>query len=382
MPVDHLLTGEQRDLAEVVADFCRRECGTPQRLRALTDDGALLHNQELYEAMAELGWLGLGIDPECGGSGGGVTELCLFAERAARGGAPISGLVPTSAVAAICAESGTDEQRAEILAGVASGAVHSLAISEPEAGSDAAAVTCKAVQVDEGWLLNGHKTWCSNAHFAKEIFVLARTSTERVRTDGLTLFRVPATARGLTVRPLETMGAAEVNDLYLEDCFVPASAVVGGVGKAWYAVSSGLERERLLVAAVVVGVSRRLLGQVVEHVRHRRQFGQAIGAFQAVRHRLADLACEIECAETLVVTTALLADADPELPLTREISMAKLKATEVGKQMALEAVQLMGGSAFALESGVQQPLVSALAATVYSGTSEIQREIIGASYGL
>lgn len=382
MPVDHLLTSEQRDLADTVDDFCRRECGTPQRLHALTGGGALLHNQELYEAMAKLGWPGLGIEPEYGGSGGGVTELCLFAERASRGGAPISGLVPTCAVAAICAESATVEQRAEILGGVAAGAVYSLAISEPEAGSDAAAVVCKAVRGDGGWLLNGHKTWCSNAHFAQDVFVLARTSTERTRTGGVTLFRVPAKADGLTVRVLETIGADEVNDLYLTDCFVPDAAVIGGVGKAWHAVSAGLERERLLVAAVILGLTRRLLERVLAHVRQRRQFGQSIGSFQAVRHRLADLACEIECVEALVFTTTLLADADPDLPLTREISMAKLKSTEVAKQMALEAVQLMGGASFAVESGMRQPLLSTLAATVYSGTSEIQREIIGASYGL
>ncbi|WBB61913.1 acyl-CoA/acyl-ACP dehydrogenase [Streptomyces sp. WMMC500] len=377
-----VLTDERRDLVKAIADFCRRECGTKEQRDKLTDGGQEPHNQKLYEKMADLGWLGIVIPEEYGGAGLGMTDLCLFLEETAYGLAPISGFGTTIISAAAYEKFGTEQQKRKVLEGVVAGRVEAISMSEPGAGSDIGALACRAERVDGGYVINGQKTWCSNAHFADHILLIARTSREESKHKGLTQFMVPADADGLVVKGIETMGGREVNDLYFTDCFVPDSAVVGTPGEAWPQLMAGLNLERMILAALMLGTARRAFGDTLAYVREREQFGRPIGSFQVLKHRIADMATELECARLLLDDVAAQIDAEPDKVFAREASMAKLKCTELAKHVALEGMQMMGGYGYATEYGMEALLRATVVSTVYGGTSEIQRDIIGKTYGL
>lgn len=376
------LTGEQRDFVEAIEEFCRRECGTREQRDALTANGTEPHNDAMYRRMAELGWLGAGLPERYGGSGGGTTEMCLFAEHTAYGLAPVGGFTTTIIAAGPYLKFGTEQQCDQIVRGVVNGAVESIAMSEPEAGSDVAALSCRADPVEGGFRINGQKTWCSNAHIADHILLVARTSSEGSKHQGLTMLCVPTDADGLSIKGIDTMGGREVNDLYFTDCFVPEDAVVGQVGQAWGQLTAGLNAERLILAATMLGRGRRALDDALEYVKTREQFGRPIGSFQALRHRIADLATELECCKLLVYHVAGLADAQPDVQFPREASMVKLKVTEVAKQISLEGMQMMGGYGYTTEYDMERHVRASLISTVYGGTSEVQRDIIAKTYGL
>ncbi|NPC68342.1 acyl-CoA/acyl-ACP dehydrogenase [Corallococcus exiguus] len=378
----HVRTPEQASFADAIDAFCRARTGTRAQRDALTHDGTEAHAPGLYAHMAELGWLGVGIPTEYGGSGGGMSEMCLFAERTAYGLAPVGGYITTAVAAGPYAKFGTPVQKETVLGGIARGRVEAISISEPGAGSDAAAITCRAVRAHGGFVVNGQKTWCSNAHFADHVLLVARTNTVGSRHEGLTMFCVPAGTPGMEIRGIPTMGGKEVNDVFFTDCFLPESSVVGLVDQAWPQLMSGLNSERLLLAASMLGRGRRAFDDAVAYVKERKQFGRAVGSFQALKHRIADLATELDCCELLVYRVAAMADEHPDRMLPREASMAKLKTTETAKRVALEGMQMMGGYGYATEFDMESHLRATVISTVYGGTSEIQRDIIGKTFGL
>ncbi|MEP9391161.1 acyl-CoA dehydrogenase family protein [Gordonia sp. VNQ95] len=375
-------TDEQTAFAQAVADFCRREAGTREQRDALTDNGAELHSQELYKKMAELGWTGLLVPEEYGGADAGNVEMCILLEEAMRGNAPIGGIGPTLITAAAYQKFADEQLKKEVLSGVADGDSLSISMSEPEAGSDVANLSCRAEKVDGGWVINGQKTWCSNAHFAKSILLIARTDKTGKKHEGLTQFHIPAGTEGLEIQGIDTLGGREVNDLYFTNVRVPDSAVVGQVGNGWNQLMAGLNTERLILAAMQLGVAQRSFADTLSFITERKQFGRPIGTFQALRHRMADLATEIECTKLLVYSVAEQADANPKKLLPREASMAKLKATETSKRMTIDAMQMMGGYGYATEFDAERLMRGAIISTVYGGTNEIQRDIIGKTYGL
>jgi isovaleryl-CoA dehydrogenase len=376
------LTDEQRDFVAALNDFCQREIGDRERRRKLTDGGKNPHSVELYEKMADLGWLGITVPEEYGGAGQAMVDLVLFLEITAYWQAPIYAFVTSAIAAASYQKFAAEEQKRRVLADFLRGKVLAVSMSEPGAGSDVGALACKAERRDGGWVVNGQKTWCSNAHIAEHILLVARTSTAAGKHGGLTMFSVPAGVGGLTIRGIDTMGGREVNDLYFTDCFLPGDAVVGEVGQGWNQLMAGLNLERMILAAHMLGTARRAFDDTVAYVRERHQFGRPVGSFQALRHRIADHATELECTRLLVHEVARKIDAHPDQLLPREASMAKLKATEFAKAMALDGMQMMGGYGYATEYGMERLLRSAVVSTVYGGTSEIQRDIIGRTYGL
>jgi alkylation response protein AidB-like acyl-CoA dehydrogenase len=376
------LTEERRDFVAAIEDFCRREVGTREQWLKLTDGGENPHNAELYRKMAELGWLGVAVPEEYGGAGQGMVGLVLFLEHTAYWQAPIGGFATSAITAASYEKFGTEAQKRQVLGDFLAGRVLAVSMSEPGAGSDVGALTCKAERRDGGWLVNGQKTWCSNAHLADHVLLVARTSTAGTKHEGMTMFSVPADAEGMAVHGIETMGGREVNDLYFTDCFLPDDAVVGEVGQGWRQLMAGLNLERMILAALMLGTARRAFDDTVAYVKERQQFGRPVGSFQALRHRLADHATELECTRLLVHEVARRIDENPGRPLPRDASMAKLKATEFAKAMALDGMQMLGGYGYATEYGMERLLRTTVVSTVYGGTSEIQRDIIGKTYGL
>jgi alkylation response protein AidB-like acyl-CoA dehydrogenase len=376
------MTDERRAFVEAIRDFCKRELGTREQRAAATNDYTEAHSAQIYSKLAELGWLGASISGDYGGSGGSIVDACLFLEETSRGMVPMAGFPVSLIVAGAYERFGTDEQKAQILGGICEGRVEAIAMSEPEAGSDVGNLQCSAERDNGGFVLNGQKTWISAAHIADHILVVARTARDGSKHEGVTMLSVPTESEGLEVRGIETMGGREVNDVYLTDCHVPADRVLGQVDGGWMQLMAGLNVERLITAATVLGLGQRAFDDALAYIKERKQFGRPIGSFQALRHRVADLATELECARLLVYDVALKTEAAPEQMLPREASMVKLKATEVAKRVALEGMQMMGGYGYSTEYDMERLVRMTLVSTIYAGTSEIQREIISKTYGL
>jgi alkylation response protein AidB-like acyl-CoA dehydrogenase len=376
------LTDEQRAFVEAIRDFARRECGTREQRDALTDHGREPHNSEIYQRIADLGWLGVAIPEQYGGSGGGAVDMCLLCEEFALGQIPMGFFSVSMITAGAVERFGSEQLKQEILSGVAGGRVEAIAMSEPEAGSDVGNLSCRAERQNGSYLINGQKTWITAAHAADHILLVCRTNRTANKHEGLSMISVPADSEGLDVRGIETMGGREVNDVFFTDCEVPAERLVGRQDQAWMQLMAGLNHERLIIAAQALGMAQRAFDDVLAYVKERKQFGRAIGSFQALRHRLADLATEIESTRLLVYDTAAKVDANPGALFPREASMCKLKATETAKRATLEGMQMMGGYGYASEYDMERQVRTAVVTTIYGGTSEIQRDIISKTLGL
>jgi isovaleryl-CoA dehydrogenase len=380
--MDFSLTDEQRDFVEAIGDFCRRECGTQAQRQRLTNGYSEMHSAEIYSKMADLGWLGVAIDESYGGSGGGMLEACLFMEETSRGLAPINGYATTLIVAGATQRFGTDAQKRQILGGIASGSVEAIAMTEPEAGSDVGSLTTSAERVDGGFVINGQKVFCSNAQIADHVLVVCRTTKAESKHEGLTMIFVPRDANGIEMQPIDTLGGRETSYLYFTDCEAPDDAVLGEVDQGWTQLMAGLNVERLILAATTLGLGRRAFEDALAYVKERRQFDRPIGSFQALQHRLADLATELEAARLMTYWVASKVDAEPDRMLPREASMVKLFATETAKKAALEGMQMMGGYGYSSEYDMERLVRATLVTTIYGGTSEIQRNIIAKTLGL
>jgi alkylation response protein AidB-like acyl-CoA dehydrogenase len=375
---------EQQAFGEAIREFCGRECGTRAQREAWIDPDEEDHSTALYGKLAELGWVGVAIPEAYGGSGGTYVDQAVFFEEIHRGLVPVKGMGATATVAGCYKRFGTEQQKTSALADIAGGAIMAISISEPEAGSDVANISCRATPTEGGYVLNGQKTWCSFAHIAERILLVARTSRESKRHQGLTMFEVPANAEGITTHRIPTLGGREVNDVFLTDVFVTDDSVVGEVGQGFRQIMAGLDGERLCGAAVGVGLAQRALDDLVGYVSQRKQFGKTLGSFQALRHRIADLCIEIECARLLTYEAAARLESDPtgSKATTRLTSMAKVKTSETAKHVALEGMQMMGGYGYATEYDMEAHVRHALLLPIYAGANEIQRDIISGSLEL
>jgi alkylation response protein AidB-like acyl-CoA dehydrogenase len=277
---------------------------------------------------------------------------------------------------------GTEAQKQEIIGGICAGEPMAIAMSEPGAGSDVGALSCRAERDGDSYVLNGQKTWISHAHQAKRILLVCRTDRSGGKHEGISMLLLDPQAPGVEVRGIDTLGGREVNDVFLENVRVEGENLVGVEGEGWTQLMAGLNFERVIVAAAALGLAQRTFDDALAFVKEREQFGRPIGSFQTIKHRIADLATELECVRLLTYEVARRADANPTVQMPREASMAKLKATEVAKQIAVEGMQMMGGYGYATEYEMEANLRMTIISTVYGGTSEVQREIIGRTFGL
>ncbi len=378
---DLSLSDEQRDFVEALRNFCERECSA-EKLAALPGGGEDGHSDEMAAQMAELGWYGLTIDEAYGGSDGTFFDAALFLEETARGQAPVTGYGVTLIVAGALNRFGTEEQKQDLLGRVSKGGTLAIAMSEPEAGSDVAALATKARRDGDEWVLDGAKMWCSYAHKASHVLIVCRTGEGSERHEGLSMVFVPRDADGFTMTPIDTMGGKETNELHLDGVRVPENALLGEEGQGWVQLMAGLNNERVILAASALGLAQRAFDDALAYVKERKQFGRPVGSFQVLQHRFAELATELAQTRMLVRSVARLTDEDPERMLPQEASMAKLAATELAKRCALEGMQSMGGYGYATEYPMERHLRGAVVTTIFGGTSEIQKNIIAKTLGL
>jgi alkylation response protein AidB-like acyl-CoA dehydrogenase len=380
--VDFKLTDEQRDFVSAIGHFCERECGTQEKRERLTEHHSIHHNVELYKKIAELGWLGVTIPEEYGGSGGTMLDACLFMEETSRGMAPIGGYATTLIVAGATKRFGSEDQKERILGGISKGAVEAIAMTEPESGSDVGSLSTEAVRSNGGFVINGQKVFISNAHISDHVLVVCRTTKGANKHEGLSMIFVPAGTDGMEMKPIDTMGGRETNTVYFNDCEVPEDQLLGELDQGWTQLMAGLNTERLILAATMLGIGQRAFDDALAYAKERKQFGRPIGSFQALQHRFADLATDLEAARLMTWWVASLNDEDPDRMLPKEASMVKLFVTETAQRVALEGMQMMGGYGYSSEYDMERLVRATLVSTIYGGTSEIQRGIIAKTLGL
>jgi acyl-CoA dehydrogenase len=339
--------------------------------------------RELWRRLGTLGLLGLEFPPEYGGSGGDFLSSVVLGEEMARcrsGGVAFSVLVHTDMSSPWLTRYGTEAQKRKYLPGIVAGeTVCALAITEPGAGSDMAALTTRAERRGSQYRLTGAKIFITNGVHGDLYFVAARTGpgTPDRRHDGISMFLVERGAPGFTVsRTLDKMGmrASDTAELAFDDCAVPADNLLGVEGRGFQQLAAGLQRERIMAAVLALSGAAQALDDTVLHLGQRTAFGEPLARQPVLRHRVADLATDVEAARQLVYHAARLYAAGAEC--IREVSMAKLFATEIANRVAWHAVQLHGGYGYMREFPVEGFFRDVRLWTIASGTSEMMREII------
>jgi alkylation response protein AidB-like acyl-CoA dehydrogenase len=339
--------------------------------------------RSFWRRLGELGFLGLDVPAEYGGGGGDFFSSVVLGEEMARcrsGGVAFSVLVHTDMSSPWLTRFGTEAQKRKYLPGIVSGeTVCALGITEPGTGSDMAALATRAVREGDHYLITGSKIFITNGVYGDLYFVAARTApgTAERRHDGISMFLIESGLPGFEVgRKLDKLGmrASDTAELSFHETPVPAANLLGVEGRGFQQLASGLQRERLLAAVLALSGATQALEDTMKYLRERSTFGEPLATRQALRHRVADLATELEAARQLVYHAARLYAAGDDC--ATEVSMAKLHATETANRVAYQAVQLHGGYGYMREFPVERFFRDVRLWTIASGTSEIMREII------
>jgi butyryl-CoA dehydrogenase len=376
--MDLTLTAEQTLLRDTA-----RELATKEILpRAAEIDRSHQFPRALVSRLGELGLLGVMVPEAWGGAGMDAVSYALALEEISRACASTGVImsVQNSLVCAPLVTSGTDAQRARWLPELAAGKkIGCFALSEPEAGSDAAAQRTTAVRKGSGWVLNGTKNFITNAP-AADVMLVAANTTPGAGARGISVFLVPTDAPGVKIgKPDDKLGirAAVSAQVFLADCAVEADALLGAEGEGFKIAMRALDGGRIGIAAQAVGIARAAFEDAVHYARERKTFGQPIADHQAIQFKLADMSTEIEAARLLLWRAAAKKDAGARY--TREAAMAKLFASEVANRVAKEAVQVFGGYGYLADFPAERHFRDAKITEIYEGTSEIQRLVIASS---
>jgi alkylation response protein AidB-like acyl-CoA dehydrogenase len=375
---------QQEQLRDAVEAFARRDLDDD--LVGRDADGEF--RRELWNRCARFGIPGLPIPPEYGGQGADALTTMLALEalgHACRDNGLIFSLNAHMWSAAMpILRFGSDEQRKTYLPPLCDGTLIGVqGMTEPGTGSDAFALRTTATQTDGGYRLRGSKTFITNAPIA-DVFVIFASTAPAMGAMGLSAFLIERQTPGLDVgRPFEKMGlrTSPMSELFFDDCEVPAEAMLGRPGNGMTIFNHSIDWERACILASAVGTMQRQVEESVAYANERVQFGQAIGRFQAVSHRIADMQVRVEAARMLLYRAGWAKQQGERAPAMAS-AIAKLYISEAWVQNSLDALQVRGGSGYLVESEVERDVRDALASRIYSGTSDIQRNIIASRLGL
>jgi alkylation response protein AidB-like acyl-CoA dehydrogenase len=372
------LTDTQREIQRLAREYTAREL-TPL---AGERDRAQRFDRLMVEQMAELGFLGMLIPEQYDGLGLDAQSYLLALEEIAVGDATaavtlsVHKSLPTQMILSF----GNEAQRTHYLPPMARGEwLGAFALSEPEAGSDAASLRTQAVRDGDDWLLSGTKAWVSHGNEAQVILCMARTDTPDARrgSKGISTFILTPDLPGFHVTKKENklgMRASPTLQIVLDNCRVPGDRLLGDEGKGLIYALGSLDHGRLGIAAQAIGIARAALEASVRYVGERKQFGKPIAEFQAIQFKIADMATRITAARTLLHAAAAAKERGEKV--TRYSSMAKLFASETAMWVTNEAVQIHGGYGYVTDYPVERHLRDAKVTEIYEGTSEIQRIVI------
>ncbi|GMV52697.1 MAG: acyl-CoA dehydrogenase [Chlorobi bacterium] len=334
---------------------------------------------EIVKKMGELGFMGMMVSPEWGGSGLDALSYVIAMEEISAVDASV-GVVMSVNNSLVCwglEEYGSADQKANVLTPLARGAVHgAFCLSEPEAGSDATQQHTTATRGDGGWILNGTKNWITNGTTASWHLVMAQTDRD-LRHKGITCFIIPSTAEGYEPGLKEDklgIRSSDTSSIGLTNVFVPDSMILGDVGQGFRIAMESLNGGRIGIAAQALGIAKGAFEAALAYSKQRKAFGKPISDLQAIQMKLADMATRLEAARMLVYKAAWLKDQHGNY--IKEAAQAKLLASQTAVHVALEAIQIHGGYGYVREYLVERYLRDAKITEIYEGTSEIQHIVI------
>ncbi|MDP9948347.1 MULTISPECIES: acyl-CoA dehydrogenase family protein [Streptomyces] len=374
--MDLALSEEQEAVRKLAEDFVAREVAP----HVVDWDRAEDVDRSIVRKLGDVGFLGLTVPEEYGGSGGDHLSYCLVTEELGRGDSSVRGIVSVSLglVAKTVAAWGSEEQKRAWLPRLTSGeAIGCFGLTEPGTGSDAGNLATRAVRDGGDYVVNGAKTFITNGTWADVVLLFARTG-EAPGHRGVSAFLVPADTPGLSRRTIHGklgLRGQATAELVLEDVRIPASALLGPEGKGFSIAMSALAKGRMSVAAGCVGIAQAALDAAVRYAGEREQFGKAIAGHQLVQELLSDIAVDVDAARLLTWRVADLIDRGREFATAA--SQAKLFASEAAVRCANNALQVFGGYGYIDEYPVGKLLRDARVMTLYEGTSQIQKLIIG-----
>ncbi|HKP75113.1 MAG TPA: acyl-CoA dehydrogenase family protein [Longimicrobiaceae bacterium] len=372
------MTPEQDQIRELAREFADNEL--VPHAAAWDREGAF--PREVIAKLGELGFLGMLIPEEWDGLGLDTLSYLVALEEIARGDASVAvamsvhNSLPTQMILA----HGSDEQKERFLRPMARGELlGAFSLSEPDSGSDAAAMQTQARRVDGGWVLNGAKAWVTNGGFGDVVVAMARTDQPQNRrgSRGIGAFIIPTDTKGYVVgRKEDKMGqrASETVGIAFEEMFVPDDLVLGDPSSGFVYAMQGLNGGRMGIAALALGIAQAALEHAIAYAAERRQFGRPIKDFQGMQFKLANMATRVEAARGLLHRAALLKQAGQKV--SSSASMAKLFASETAMYVTTEAIQVFGGYGYMQEYPVEKLFRDAKVTEIYEGTSEIQRTVI------
>ncbi|HYA06118.1 MAG TPA: acyl-CoA dehydrogenase family protein [Xanthobacteraceae bacterium] len=341
--------------------------------------------REAYKALAEHGWFGLAIPAEYGGTGGSAIDLAILLEETGKRFEELAIWVFRTLTYGGYAilQHGTPEQKRELLPRITRGELSfCFGLTEPESGSDAAALTTRAVAKDGGYVINGQKVFTSGMDISDYCLLVTRTASAAKKQQGITNFLVDTKLPGIEVRKIKTLGqrAIGTTQVFYSDVKVPAAAMLGEVDRGWQAVDAYLWYERLCLSAARTGAAMAAFETALAYAKSRKQFGRTIGQFQAISHKLADMKVMLDVSRTLVYRFAWLMSKGQA---TRsDAAVLKLYSGETYKAVADLGLQILGGYGYCMEYPMQRFFRDSRLAVIGGGTSEIQRNIIAHALGL
>jgi alkylation response protein AidB-like acyl-CoA dehydrogenase len=373
------MTEERRLIQSQAREFTLREVlPVANRLDPVEGDIPM----ELREKLGEMGYFGILIAEEYGGLGLGCFEYCLITEELARGWMSVASLIARGN-SLIGMERLSEEQRRHYLPKVARGELlGAFSMSEPNAGSDIANISCRAKKDGDSYVITGNKYWCTFADGADFLIVIARTGDPKPgrRHEGLSAFMIPKKRGelppGVKGAPIPKIGyfGWKTWELAFDDCRVPKEYLVGEEGKGFYLATHGLEKARAHTAARAIGLARGALEDSIEYANSRVQFNQPISQFQAIRFKIAQMATEIEAARQLMYFVC--DEIDSGRRCDKEAAMVKFFASEMAERVTSEGLQIHGGAGYTKLHAVERHWRDARVTKIFEGTSEIQQRII------
>jgi butyryl-CoA dehydrogenase/short/branched chain acyl-CoA dehydrogenase len=368
------LSEEEIMFRDTVRKFAREQIAPHVREM---DEQAVLR-KDLIRQLFDLGLMGIDIPEQYGGQGGTFFQSILAIEELAAVDPSVAVVVDVqnTLFSNAIQRWGTEEQKRRHLPRIAAGSVGSYALSEAGSGSDAFALQTRARKEGDSWVLNGRKLWITNAGEAGLYLVFANADPE-AGYKGITCFLVERDARGFQVGKKEDklgIRASSTCELILDDCVVPAGAVLGQVGKGYKIAIETLNEGRIGIGAQMLGLARGAMEHAMAYARQRKQFGKPISEFQGVQFEIAEMATQVEATRLLVYNAARLRDAGD--PFLTEAAMAKYYASQVAESVASKAIEVLGGVGFTKDYPVEKLYRDAKIGRIYEGTSNMQRVTI------
>ena len=366
---------EHLEIRRVIKDFVKKEV-IP---RAREADEKEEFQADIFKKLGELGFIGMTVPTEYGGGGTDILSLCIVAEELSYGcsGTALSWGAHETLCTGTVNRHASEEQKRKYLPKLSSGEwIGCFGLTEPGAGSDAAALTTTAVLDGDSWVLNGSKTFITNAPMA-DLFVIVAVTDQSKGPMGLSAFFVEKGTPGITAGPpLEKMGmrASPTSEIFLENCRIPHSNLIGEEGKGFTYALTSLDHERAFSASICVGIGRRALDESVEYAKERIQFGRPIADFQQVQYMLAEMATQIYAAQCLMLDITMRAETGDRI--SECASMVKLFCARMLTRVTLDAVQIHGGYGYMREYPVERLVRDAKLIEIGGGTNEIQRIVI------